>query len=284
MPDIYINKPQNSQTQGGSDTPPNEDSQASDVRPSSQGRVEELRQDIAKEVNKSAEMPTDTKPDLQPKETSSPKTSNLKEAINQTCEDLNSKKNGNFKPEGGTFAALTYMPEHTAFQLQDPEEEIIMLLRAHPVTNVRWIIIAIILTIIPGFLFGLAFFDIFPSNYIAAFSIFWYLVTISFVFEKFLNWFFTVNFITDERVIDVNFYNLVYKEISSANIDSIQDVSYSQAGTFQSIFNYGNVYIQTAAEKPRFEFTNVPQPERVVSVINDLKQQEEQEKIEGRVR
>ena len=42
--------------------------------------------------------------------------------------------------------------------------------------------------------------------------------------------------------------------------------------------------IQTAAEIPTFEFDNVPQPQQVASLINQLLMEEELEKLEGRVR
>ena len=40
----------------------------------------------------------------------------------------------------------------------------------------------------------------------------WYLISIAYFIESFLTWFFNVYFVTDERIIDVDFYNLIYKK------------------------------------------------------------------------
>ena len=52
---------------------------------------------------------------------------------------------------------------------------------------------------------------------------------------------FNVYIVTDERIIDIDFYNLIYKEVSDANIDKIQDVTYKMGGVVRTLFNYGDV-------------------------------------------
>jgi membrane protein YdbS with pleckstrin-like domain len=90
--------------------------------------------------------------------------------------------------------------------------------------------------------------------------------------------------VTDERVVDVDFLNLIYREITDANIDKIQDVTVQVGGVTEALFNYGNVLIQTASELPLIEFDNVPRPDKVSRILRNLRIEEEQEKIEGRVR
>ena len=102
--------------------------------------------------------------------------------------------------------------------------------------------------------------------------------------ESFLTWFFNVYIVTDERIIDIDFYNLIYKEVSDANIDKIQDVTYKMGGVIRTLFNYGDVMVQTASEVPNFEFLAVPKPDKVAKVLQDLRIEEQQEAIEGRVR
>ena len=93
-----------------------------------------------------------------------------------------------------------------------------------------------------------------------------------------------MNIISDERVIDVNFVNLVYREVTDANVDEIQEVTVEMGGAIWTFFNFGNVLVQTAADVPRIVFEAVPQPDRVAKILRELRLQEEQEKIEGRVR
>ncbi len=99
-----------------------------------------------------------------------------------------------------------------------------------------------------------------------------------------MSWFFNIFILTDERVIDVDFLNLFSRVISDAKIDHIQDVNSEMSGVWQTFFNFGTVFIQTAGEKPQFIFQNIPQPDKVVEIINHLIDLEEQEKLEGRVK
>ena len=123
-----------------------------------------------------------------------------------------------------------------------------------------------------------------PFRYQMMAVIIWYLLTIAFIFEQFLGWLFNVNIITDERIVDIDFYSLLYKEVSDCKIDQIQDVTYKMGGVTRAMFNYGDVFIQTAAERPQFEFLAVPKPDRVAAILRDLVTEEEKERLEGRIR
>jgi hypothetical protein len=74
----------------------------------------------------------------------------------------------------------------------------------------------------------------------------WYLLVTAVVLGGFLRWYFDVFVVTDERIIDIDFNNLIYKNITSTKIDNIEDVTYNVSGAIQSLFNFGQVLIQTA--------------------------------------
>lgn len=182
------------------------------------------------------------------------------------------------------LAAFCYFPDHVRFVNQDPKERVVLMLRKHPITNVRWIFLAFILLITPAFLPLLSFFELLPGEFQLVISLAWYLVTTAYIFEKFLSWYFHVNIVTDERIIEVDFLHLVYREITDANIDQIQDVTVEVGSAIRTTLNFGNVIIQTAAQIPKIEFEAVPQPDRVAKVLRDLRIEEEVEKLEGRIR
>src|SRR3989344_4281025 len=77
----------------------------------------------------------------------------------------------------------------------------------------------------------------------------WYLVLAGYILQSFIGWFFNVFIVTDERIIDIDFYSLIYKEISDTKIERIQDVTVTQGGVVRALFNFGTVYIQTAGER-----------------------------------
>jgi hypothetical protein len=182
------------------------------------------------------------------------------------------------------LAAYSYLPDKVSFINEDPEEEVILLVRKHPITNMGWILISFMMIIVPSFVTVLTPMELLPGEFQFVLSLVWYLIASAFILEQFLSWFFHVNIITDERIIEVDFMNLVYREITDANIDKIEDVTVEVGGSFRTIFHYGDVIIQTAAQVPKIEFEAVPNPDKVAKVLRELRVEEEQEKLEGRVR
>lgn len=194
------------------------------------------------------------------------------------------KKSLGKKRKHHPLAAFIKRPEGVSFETQEKKEEIILLLRRHWITNLPWLIGAVFMILAPLFLKFFPFLDFLPWRYQLMAVVIWYMLALVFIFEKFLSWVFNVNLVTDERIVDIDFYSLIYKEISHCKIDRIQDVTYRTGGVIRTIVDYGDVIIQTAGEEPVFEFKAIPKPASVVRKINDLIVEEEREKIEGRVR
>lgn len=182
------------------------------------------------------------------------------------------------------LASFCYYPDYVKFINEDPNEKVILFIRKHAVTNLEWIFLVFLMILAPAFLPLFSFFDLLPTGFQIIFVMIWYLITFAIALEKFLTWFFHVNIVTDERVVEVDFVNLFYREITDANIDQIQDVTVEVGGAIRTYLHYGDVVIQTAAEVPKIEFEDVPNPDRVAKILRELRLEEEQEKLEGRVR
>lgn len=182
------------------------------------------------------------------------------------------------------LGSFLFCPKDVSFETLESDEKVILLLRKHLITNVPWIFIFLLLILVPPVFGGNEIFSSVPDNFKFIFMLIWYLIAFAYFIESFLTWFFNVYIVTDERIIDIDFFNLIYKEVSDANIDKIQDVTYKMGGVVRTVFNYGDVMIQTASEVPNFEFLAVPQPDRVAKVLQELRTEEQQEVIEGRVR
>lgn len=185
--------------------------------------------------------------------------------------------------ETSPWAAYSAKPRKTAFSTQARDEQILLLLRKHPITQLGWVLSAIIIFFIPIIFAGVPLLDFLPLNFQFAALIGWYLMLTGFIIESFLTWYFNVYIVTDERIIDVDFLSLIYHDISSAKIDNIEDVTAVKGGAIRSVIDFGTVRIQTAAEKTEFEFEDVPHPSRVTKLLNELMLEEEREKVEGRV-
>lgn len=173
-----------------------------------------------------------------------------------------------------SFSAFHFMPESVRFETQAAGETIILLLRKHWITNLFWLIISFLLILLP-LLFSPLFMRVtLPSFMTFSLIIFilliWYLVTFSYVLVNFLLWYFTVSIVTNERIIDIDYVNILYKKFAETRIARIEDVTERTGGFVKSFFDYGDVYVQTAAKEAEFQFVEIPHPEKVVQIINDL--------------
>jgi len=180
------------------------------------------------------------------------------------------------------FPAYLEHPEHYRFEGQDLDEKILLLLRAHPITNLSWIIPAIFVFLFPFIVARLAPFMGFPftsipQNFLLIFLIINYLLVLIIVFEGFLGWYFNVYILTNERIVDIDFKGVLHKETAYAKLNQIQDVSPKIIGFFGTFFHFGNIYIQTAAERAEFEFNQVARPDTVAQEILEQVRKEEAE-------
>ena len=162
------------------------------------------------------------------------------------------------------------------FEDQRNNEIVLLLLRKHWLTNLGWLILGVLLFIVPLIFKDFPALAILPLKYRLLVFIGWYLLLIAYLFEKFLGWFYNVGIVTDQRVVDIDFYGLLYKEVSTADLDKIQDVTQKQIGAVRTVFNFGNILIQTAAETQMLEFEDIPQPDKVAKLLNDLLKNERQ--------
>jgi len=175
----------------------------------------------------------------------------------------------------GPLTSYAFHPDGIRFETQEAQETVILFLRQHMIVNLSWVLIAIVMALTPTLLLPLFFraMDVsipIPGTYIFIATIFWYIATFGFVLAKFLGWFINIYIVTDERIVDIDFYYLLNKHFSQAELNKVQDISYVTKGIFSTIFNYGDVSIQTASESPNLEFEKVPNPEMVVEIIRGL--------------
>lgn len=172
------------------------------------------------------------------------------------------------------FSSYVENPQNCHFEGQDPDEKILLLLRAHPITNLSWIVPSVLLFFLPFILPGLlssAGIDIsfLPDTYGIVFLIINYLLISTIVFEGFLYWYFNVYIVTDKNIVDVDFHSILFKNIDVAPLRNIEDTSSSMGGLLNSLFHYGHVFIQTAGASRNIDLASVPRPHHVADFILD---------------
>lgn len=182
------------------------------------------------------------------------------------------------------LSSLLINPHVFDFEERDSNEKIMLVARPHWFTNVSWIVTSFFLVLAPSLLKFVPIINGIPVKFQILGVFVWYLITFAFAFEKFISWYFDVYIITDERVIDISFNNLLDKKFSEAKLTMIQDVTSRVSGVSQTMLNYGTVLIQTAAEVSEIHFEMVPNPEKIIKVLQVLRQEEEKETLGGGIK
>lgn len=161
-------------------------------------------------------------------------------------------------------------PRDIRFENQKEGETILVLIRKHWVVNLPWVIIMVLLLFFPFVLRYFPGVSLFPTKYQLVAFVGWYLLVAAFTYTRFLNWYFNVGIITDKRIVDIDFFGLLHKEVSSADLDKIQDATQQQIGAIRSLLDFGNVLVQTASETAKIEFEDIPHPAKIIDLIDNL--------------
>lgn len=174
------------------------------------------------------------------------------------------------------FPSIFENPLKIKFDRQEDTEVIELFLRQHAIVNLVWVSLSIFLLILPAIgiqldsLLGFNFLDSVPVKILIGGLVIYYLLILAYAFEQFLSWYFNVYIVTNQHIVDINFYSLLAKEVVEISLDDIEVIAYHQAGVFGSLFHYGNVEIETAAETKRILFEKVPRPDAVGDRVQDL--------------
>jgi hypothetical protein len=96
--------------------------------------------------------------------------------------------------------------------------------------------------------------------------IFW-----SLIFLEITKYYLTYWVVTSQRMIEARLIGLFNVQYSSVELDKIQDMTTSIKGILPSLYHFGNLRIQTAAEKGEFILDQIEDPELVKQVIFEAK-------------
>jgi hypothetical protein len=167
---------------------------------------------------------------------------------------------------------------HKLFPSQQDDETIYLVVREH------WFVLFLQFLVWVFFAAALIVFNRFaqanlPNLYIGITGevtlLFTQVYSLFLALSLFLIWVFyylNVQIITNMRIVDVNQEGLFSHVVSELNVDKIEDVTSQVNGLFGTIFNYGNVIIQTAGKEEHFDFRNVPNPSAIERIVLDLYQ------------
>lgn len=177
------------------------------------------------------------------------------------------------------------------FPSQRPNEHVILLLRRHWLILARDVVQFIVSFLIPpAIAVGLIIYtdiSLDPENVtypiLVLVTSLYYLFNALAFYHDFVDYHLDIWILTDQRIISIEQEGLFHRVISELSIQSVQDVSSEVRGHIQTFFDYGHVYVQSAGQKERFIFEQVPHPSEIAKVVlqvhHEVKRSEEMRKI-----
>jgi len=164
------------------------------------------------------------------------------------------------------------------FPGQEESENIIKIIRRHWFTYVIFWLLAflMIIPVIVIIIYWIANYDqisIFNGNILVLSTSLYLLFILALEIYGFINYYLDVYIITDRRIVDIKQDGFFRRSISELNLRQIQDVNAKVIGAGGTFFHYGDVDIQTAAEKDNFLFHAIPHPYRTSKQILELHEQ-----------
>lgn len=180
---------------------------------------------------------------------------------------------------GGRLHALSSYfedPEKVKFNNKLDEEILLLFLRRHFITNFPWMLKAFALGLIPIIFEFLSMFGFYstdfvtPEGKIIVYGFYYFFILSGYIFVNYMTWYYNISLVTNIRIVDIDFSNIVFENVAATKLSQVEDVKYSQIGIFRSIFDYGDVFVETAGTASNFQFFAVPHPENVIRIINNL--------------
>ena len=166
---------------------------------------------------------------------------------------------------------------------QRPDERVVLFLRRHWFAILSIATAFTLLTSVP-LLLGWFFWDTVQGwteqevlgPIIVIIGSIYFLSVWLFAFLEFTDYYLDTWIITSERIINIEQQGLFNRTASELDLASVQDTTAEIRGIWQTLFTYGNVFVQTGGEKARFHFKNIDNPEHVKELINALVEEDKQ--------
>lgn len=166
---------------------------------------------------------------------------------------------------------------NSIFPGQRAEEKVQLVIRRHEIILLPAIISVVILALFPQAFYIFVAPDTMPFLMKAPYSQMFFLATTIYYgflwigsFVAWSDYYLDIWIITDQRIIDVEQKGFFHRVVSEVDLKRVQDISSSVTGLIPTFFGFGNLIIQTAAEKNQFTMENIPHPVTVRRQITEL--------------
>lgn len=159
---------------------------------------------------------------------------------------------------------------------QERNEKTVLFLRRHWIelfVMLGYLIALLSMPVIIYFLLsstGLNLFSETLAPFTSIFTSVYVLIILIIMMTQFTDYYLDTWIVTNERVINIEQHALFSRIVSELHLNQVQDVTAETHGFLPTIFTYGDVYMQTAGTRERFNFKKVDNPESVKQTVTRL--------------
>ncbi|MEI7653412.1 MAG: hypothetical protein WCJ70_04040 [bacterium] len=171
-------------------------------------------------------------------------------------------------PERRAMGSFCILPD-SKYIHQEEDEQLILLLRAHPITQLMWIANTVFAVIFHVFILGWLGSLIGQGLWTILF-VFGFFLIFAYAWYNFILWYYNLGLVTNKRIVDIDYFGISKRVTTEARIAKIADATAKVRGFFGQIFNYGEITVKTDGPIQNIEYDDVPDPELAVSIINAL--------------
>jgi hypothetical protein len=95
----------------------------------------------------------------------------------------------------------------------------------------------------------------------------WLILLAMIFFISFTSYYLDMLVVTSQRLIDIDQISLFSRDVATAPLHNVEDVKIESIGIFATLFGFGNLHIQTAAETKEIVIRGIRRPERAKDII-----------------
>ena len=156
-------------------------------------------------------------------------------------------------------------------------ERVAFKLRRHPFTFVPAMVLMFFILTLPLGLYWIIARNFLPwlespvgLPILILFASIYYLFVVLYFYTYFVTFYLNLTVITNDRIVDISQNGLFSRTIAEIDLYLIQDATSEIKGFFPTLFDYGNVMLQTAGAVPRCTLRDVSHPHQLRKKLLDM--------------
>ena len=156
---------------------------------------------------------------------------------------------------------------------QNPDEQLIAVTRRGFIIELRWLLplaIGFYFIILNSYFLDSSLSLVFNPESISFIRLVAFLILSLIFYNRITDWFYSVNLVTTQRVIDFEFSGLGIKKVVETDLRNIQSVTIESAGLLSFLFGLNTIHILTSGDNPNIDLEFISDANKIQDLISDL--------------